>query len=96
MKGRFKICSECKENNNCCMDFNSIDNPIISSEEKDIIIKTTNCSENTFTKIEGDCYTINTNNSNCPFYKNGCTIYDVRPNDCRLYPYDLKIVDGKY
>ena len=32
----------------------------------------------------------------CPFYNQGCTIYDIRPSDCRLFPYDLKEIDGKY
>ena len=95
MQGTFKICSKCCEKKNCCTDFEDIDNPIISSKEKELIQQSTNCEDSTFTKIEGDCYNINTINGICPFYKNGCTIYDVRPNDCKLYPYDIRVVDGK-
>ena len=37
MQGTFKICSKCKQKKNCCTDFNDIDNPIISSKEKELI-----------------------------------------------------------
>jgi len=35
----------------------------------------------------------------CIFYdtqKNGCTIYNIRPADCRIFPYDTIMRDGKY
>ena len=37
-------------------------------------------------------------NNNCIFYQeNKCTIYDIRPIDCRLFPYDIKLEkDGNY
>lgn len=37
-------------------------------------------------------------NSNCIFYNNNqCTIYDIRPIDCKLFPYDIKLEkDGNY
>lgn len=95
MQGTFEYCSKCKEKINCCVDFCDIDNPIIHQKEKETIQQRTNCSDEIFSKIDGECYNINTKDGVCPFYKNGCTIYDIRPNDCRLYPYDLKQIDGK-
>ena len=95
MKGTFNYCSQCKEKLNCCVDFEDIDNPIIYIEEKNKIQKSIKCDDSIFSKITEDCFNINTINGVCPFYKNGCSIYDIRPNDCRLYPYDLKQIDGK-
>lgn len=96
MQGIFKYCSKCQGNKNCCTDFEDIDNPIIYSNEKELIQQIIKCNDEIFTKIEKDCYNINTINGVCPFYKNGCAVYNVRPNDCRLYPYDIKVIDGKY
>ena len=36
--------------------------------------------------------------NSCCFYKNNrCTIYDIRPIDCRIFPYDIKLENnGNY
>lgn len=49
-----------------------------------------------FQPINNDAYNIVSNQGVCPFYKNGCTIYDIRPSDCRLFPYDIKVIDNRY
>jgi Fe-S-cluster containining protein len=40
------------------------------------------------------------NNSNvCVFWdenKKMCSIYENRPFDCRAYPFDMRLIDGKY
>ena len=95
MKGTFEHCSKCKEKVNCCVSFKTIDNPIISSKEKEFIQRKTECEDGAFLKIKGNCYNINTKNGVCWFYNKGCSIYEIRPNDCRLYPYDLKNINGK-
>ena len=95
MQGTFKACSKCNGNKNCCTNFEDVDNPIISSKEKELICQTTNCDNKVFAKIEDGCYNINTIGGVCPFYKKGCTFYDIRPNDCKLYPYDIRRVDGR-
>lgn len=69
MNGTFDFCSKCKEKVNCCVDFEDIDNPIVSSEEKTTIQKETGCSDEIFSRIDGDCFNINTINGVCPFYK---------------------------
>lgn len=51
---------------------------------------------NPFNKVNANIYHIKTFNNECVFYKNGkCIIYDYRPIDCKLYPYDIikKIVN---
>lgn len=96
MQGTFKVCSECKWNKNCCNDFNNIDKPIISKAEKEIICKKYGVDESNFIRINKGCYNINTQDGRCPFYNNGCGIYEDRPQDCRMYPYDIKLIDNKY
>jgi len=96
--GTYNHCSECKIKKNCCCDFDdSIDNIVTTSQEKEEIIKRVGFSaEQYFKRINNEAYNILSINSVCPFYKNECTIYDIRPADCRLFPYDLKEIDGKY
>lgn len=37
------------------------------------------------------------NSSNhCIFWNGKCEIYDFRPLDCRLFPFDLDIIDGEF
>ena len=83
---------------NCCCDFDDgIDNIIATSEEKNILLKRVGKEyEKYFKKINDSAYNILSINSVCPFYKNGCTVYDIRPSDCRLFPFDLKNINGKY
>ena len=96
MQGTFVVCSNCKQNKNCCSDFQNIDNPIISNAEYETIKNHTNCPDSCFENISEDAYIIKNQDGKCPFYNNGCSIYEIRPNDCRLYPYDIKKIDGDY
>lgn len=32
----------------------------------------------------------------CFFVNNKCSIYECRPIDCRLFPFDFKEIDGEY
>ena len=37
------------------------------------------------------------NSSECIFWENSkCTIYDHRPFDCKVYPFDILKIDGKF
>jgi len=39
------------------------------------------------------------NSTICTFWDEGkkiCSIYENRPFDCRAYPFDIRIIDGKY
>ena len=94
MLGTYKKCSNCKIKNNCCNSFkDSIDNVLLEQKEYFNIIKNLKIdkSEDYFYKIDDKIYNIKTNkNGTCKFYKDGkCSIYDYRPNDCRLYPFDI-------
>ena len=95
--GTYSHCSNCKTGA-CCQDFDDgIDNVVTTVKEKEEIIKRAGSSaEKHFKAINNEAYNILSVDGVCPFYKNGCTIYDIRPSDCRLFPYDLKEIDGKY
>ena len=97
-EGTYNHCSKCKIKRNCCCDFDTkIDNVIVSNNEKENIInRVGKDSEKFFKKINNEAYNIISHNSICPFYSKGCTIYDIRPNDCKLFPYDLKKINDKY
>jgi len=96
--GTYSHCSTCKIKKNCCCDFeDGIDNIVTTVREKEEIVKRLGSdAEKHFKKINHEAYNILSIDSVCPFYKNGCTIYDIRPSDCKLFPYDLKEINGKY
>ena len=96
--GTYSYCSKCKIKKNCCCDFEEgIDNIVTTIKEKETIIERLgHGAEKHFKAINDEAYNIMSINSVCPFYNNGCTIYDIRPSDCRLFPYDLKEIDNKY
>lgn len=85
-------------NENCCCDFDEgIDNIVITIKEKEQIISHVGKNfERYFCPINSEAFNILNIDSLCPFYNNGCTIYDIRPCDCKLFPYDLKEIGGKY
>lgn len=96
--GTYEHCSNCKLKKNCCQDFeDGIDNIVTTLQEKEQIINKVGKSYNKyFKKINAEAYNIINQKGVCPFYDDGCTIYDIRPSDCRLFPYDLKEIDGEY
>lgn len=108
--GTFNLCTNCVNNKaNCCSNPN-VDSPMILPSEIEAISKATKIDKNLFaTKIEfskmynddslKDLYQMKRKkNDNCYFYKdNKCSIYDIRPIDCRIFPYDIKLEkDGGY
>ena len=97
-KGTYNHCSHCKIKKNCCCDFDDeIDNIVTTINEKEQIIQRLGKhNDKHFVKINDEAFNILSINGVCPFYNKGCTIYDIRPSDCRLFPYDLKEIDGEY
>ena len=89
---------KCQLKKNCCNSFAYIDDPILSREEKDEIISSFKVSEDNFIKHNNSFYTIKTQKGICPFLNenNRCSIYKCRPNDCKLFPFDIKRLEGKY
>lgn len=93
--GTFEHCSKCEYKPNCCSDFGKIDAPVISTQEKNKLEEISSI-DNFCSSCGKGIYNLNLNGDNCVFYNEGCTIYDNRPLDCRLFPFDLKKIDGKY
>lgn len=95
--GTFKGCSNCKECPDCCSDFNRMDNPVLSEKEVTEIEMIYNIHD-FYEKKENGTYCIKTNEKgHCIFFLNkGCAIYENRPDDCKLYPYDIIKKDGSY
>ena len=98
--GTYKQCSNCKIKENCCADFKyNIDNVMLEEKEYLNIIEKFNISEpkKYFSKINEKVCNIKNKNGICPFYKNRkCLIYDYRPNDCKLYPFDILKRENNY
>lgn len=108
--GTFNLCSNCVGNSaNCCSN-TDVDAPMILPSEAKAISEKMNIEKEEFSnRIEfskmyndstlKDLYQLKKQKDNsCYFYKdNKCTIYDIRPIDCRIFPYDVKLEkDGEY
>ena len=109
--GTFNLCSNCVGKNATCCCNPNVDSPMILPDEAKVIAKTKGImiedfsKETNFSKMYNDNTLKNLyqmkrqpKNNNCYFYKNNkCTIYDIRPIDCRMFPYDIKLEpDGNY
>lgn len=95
-EGILKTCTDCKKEKNCCCGFNIIDLPILSNEEYNLLINNLKLEKKNFVQLKDGCYNLMAKNGVCPFYKNKCTIYKYRPNDCKLFPFDIKLINNKY
>jgi len=95
-EGILKICTDCNKERNCCCDFNTIDYPILSNNEYNLLVNTLEVDSSNFTRLQDGCYNLIAHKGICPFYKNKCTIYKNRPNDCKLFPFDIKLINNKY
>ncbi|MCI9063346.1 MAG: YkgJ family cysteine cluster protein [Clostridia bacterium] len=109
--GTFNLCSNCVGNNSTCCSDMSVDSPMLLPNEVEAISKKMKigkdefCNKINLSKINND-YSLkdlyqmkrDDKNNSCYFYKNNqCTIYDIRPIDCRIFPYDIKLEkDGNY
>ena len=97
-QGTYLQCTKCNKTNNCCCNFEKIDRPIISKDEKEKIelCYINNDNKKLFQELTNECFNINTINNKCIFYDGKCKIYNNRPYDCRLYPYDIKKINEKF
>lgn len=109
--GTFNLCSNCigKDVNCCCNP--EIDSPMLLPNEVETISKEIKvpkdefCNKVNFAEINKD-YSLKDlyqmkrmpADNSCYFYRdNKCIIYNIRPIDCRIFPYDIKIeTDGNY
>ena len=109
--GSFDLCSNCiGKSANCCCNPH-VDSPMLLPKEAETISKNMKINIEDFAnKIDfskmykdynlKDLYQMKRQekNNKCYFYKNNqCTIYEIRPIDCRIFPYDIKLEnDGNY
>lgn len=97
-EGSYSFCKMCQKDKNCCVRITPggrIGNPILFQEDIDRIENFTKKDKNTFSNIPLDSTrlirSMKSNENGCHFSQKGdCTIYPVRPLDCRLFPIDIK------
>lgn len=96
LSGCYNDCANCSSQNKCCSCFNRINLPVLNREEIIDIKKYVKIND-FYDIIDKNVFLLKTINDKCIFYKDGkCTIYKVRPTDCRLFPYDIIRIDKKY
>lgn len=89
--GTFHFCDGCLANKNCCTG-KTVDKAILTPKDIRIISKKTGLHRSEFsTPTNGSLASMKVRGSECYFYQNRkCTIYNVRPVDCRLFPFDIR------
>ena len=102
-KGTYPFCNTCVGKFDCCCNCNEIDMPILLPNEAENISRISRSGVDEFAKkLTNNLYQMKRDNNDdpskgCVFFKNnGCTIYENRPIDCRLFPFDFKEIDGEY
>lgn len=102
--GTFDFCSSCPTKSNCCTrirDFGAIEPPFLFASE---IARISKVASGGMTSIQTrsletgeQIWMLRSNNPGCVFHVNGrCSIYNMRPVDCRLFPFDIRErADGK-
>lgn len=102
--GTYGFCEDCvKINRKCCCANEDVDMPILMPFEVENISKKEKISQQTFCEqgsqnlYKMKRQRIDDQLEGCYFYDgHKCTIYDNRPIDCRLFPFDVAFIDGKY
>lgn len=104
-RGTYGFCVDCTNHNRkCCCANEDVDMPILLPFEVDNIVKKTKRVQQEFCESGSqNLYQMNrrdiagTSLKGCFFYDGQrCTIYDDRPIDCRLFPFDITFLDGEY
>lgn len=109
--GTFNLCHKCVNAKATCCSNPSVDSPMILPGEAKEIAKSTKTNIDDFAELIDFASMHNDeslknlyqmkrqeNSSACCFYKDRkCSIYESRPIDCRIFPYDIKLEkDGNY
>lgn len=109
--GTFDLCHNCVKKSATCCSNPCVDSPMLLPNEAREIAKARNIEIEEFAKtvdfakMNGDkalksLYQMKRqgNSNSCYFYRDAkCIIYDIRPIDCRIFPYDIKLEsDGNY
>ena len=85
-----RFCEGCPVHANCCTGKN-VDLPVLTPSDVDRIARATGLEPVAFSKETGTALrTMRAHGHGCFFYEDGrCSIYDSRPVDCRMYPFDI-------
>lgn len=107
--GTFNLCHNCVNVRATCCSNPSVDSPMLLPNKASEIAKLTKTEINDFAEqidfglMHKDdslksLYQMKKKNNACIFYKKcKCGIYNIRPIDCRIFPYDIKLEnDGNY
>lgn len=91
LNGTFHICNGCKTTKDCCTG-KVIDRAVLTPDDVRNICLETGLQASDFSiATKNNFANIKLINNNCYFYKNNkCTIYNNRPLDCRLFPFDIR------
>lgn len=101
-KGTYSFCNSCVGKFDCCCNCESIDMPILLPfEVKKIAVYSRKKIEDFAIKLTSNLYQMRRVDDNekkgCIFFQNNqCSIYNERPLDCRLFPFDFREIDGEY
>lgn len=99
-QGTYPFCNTCVGKFDCCCNCNEIDMPILLPNEADSISRISRKPIDGFAKkLTNNLYQMqrDSQTNGCVFFQNNrCTIYENRPIDCRLFPFDFKEIDGEY
>jgi Fe-S-cluster containining protein len=103
--GSFTACQLC-QTKHCCTKLGVdglIERAVLTPSEKARIERVTGISARDFAAdLDGDGFgcseIIARPDGRCTFLDDNkmCTIYDLRPIDCRLFPFDIAELDGRY
>lgn len=100
--GTYHFCNTCVGKLNCCCNCETIDMPILLPFEIEKIATKNRLQPEEFSqKLTNNLSqmkrTDNDPSKGCYFFQNKkCSIYEDRPIDCRLFPFDFKEFDGEY
>jgi Fe-S-cluster containining protein len=97
--GTMSFCLDCPAKTNCCTRVahgTEIENPFLFNDEAENIKRRiggllSDFSEKFVTNGGVEYLAIKSRAPGCTFFQSGrCTIYDIRPLDCRLFPFDIR------
>jgi Fe-S-cluster containining protein len=91
LDGTFNLCKGCTTTKDCCTG-KVIDRAVLTPNDVKNICSATGLQASAFSiNTKNNFANIKLINNNCYFYKyNKCTIYNIRPLDCRLFPFDIR------
>lgn len=99
----FEYCTSCGDSSICCSGSN-VDLPVLLPFEVDEISTLKHISDSNFIKSHENFSVKQMNekgeNKSCCYFFNeeqkNCSIYEYRPIDCRLFPFDIRKINGKF